>query len=167
MFEALMRPAVGFLLVLMFSQQIAFGGFEQLLALFTLNRMGMNASGNAIIFVFVGVIVVAVQGGFIGPWSRKLGERRLIYMGLALLAVGLTLTALTPRQPLPGYSKASLEAEMSASGGFRTHENPTTQNLAVELPPDNNNGWFGLAWILRRWCQPLVGAPCCSPASTA
>ncbi len=162
--EALMRPTVGFLLVLMFSQQIAFGGFEQLLALFTLNRMGLNASGNAIIFVFVGVIVVAVQGGFIGPWSRKFGERRLIYLGLALLAVGLTLTALTPRQPLPGYSKASLEAEMNASGGFRTHENPTTQNLAVELPPDDNNGWFGLVWILAAMVPAAVGGALLQPS---
>jgi len=164
MFEALMRPAVGFLLVLMFSQQIAFGGFEQLLALFTLNRMGMNASGNAIIFVFVGVIVVAVQGGFIGPWSRKLGERRLIYMGLALLAIGLSLTALTPRQPLPGYSKAGLEAEMSASSGFRTQQHPTTQNLAVELPPDNNNGWFGLVWILVAMVPAAVGGAVLQPS---
>jgi len=164
MVEALMRPAVGFLLVLMFSQQIAFGGFEQLLALFTLSRMGLNASGNSIIFVFVGVIVVAVQGGFIGPWSRKLGERRLIYMGLALLAAGLILTALTPRQPLPGYSKASLQAELSSSGSFRTHENPTTQNLAVELPPDSNNGWLGLVWILAAMVPVAIGGAVLQPS---
>ena len=100
---------MGLLLVLMFAQQIAFGGFEQLLALFTLNRMGLNASGNSIIFVFVGVIVVAVQGGFIGPWSRKFGDRRLIYLGLGTLALGLILISLTPRLPLPGYSQAGAD----------------------------------------------------------
>jgi DHA1 family tetracycline resistance protein-like MFS transporter len=144
MLEALMRPTIGFL--------------------FTLARMGLNASGNSIIFVFVGVIVVAVQGGFIGPWSRRLGERRLIYMGLALLAVGLTLTALTPRQPLPGYSQADLQAELSSSGSFRTHENPTTQDLAVELPPDNNNGWLGLAWILAAMVPVAVGGAVLQPS---
>jgi MFS family permease len=154
---------VGFLLALMFAQQIAFGGFEQLLALFTLNRMGLNAAGNAIIFVFVGLIVVAVQGGFIGPWSRKLGDRRLIYLGLATLALGLVLVSLTPRQPMPSYSKSALEAELSGSTSVRNLENPTTQNLAVELPPDDRNGWLGLVWILAAMIPTAVGGAVLHP----
>ncbi len=140
MLQALRHPAVGLLLVLMFAQQIAFGGFEQFLALFTLNRLGMNASDNSIIFVYVGVIVVIVQGGLIGRWSRQYGDRKLIYAGLLTLAIGLSLAALTPRQPLPGYSRETLARELSASGSFRTHENPTTRNLAIDLPPDGSNG---------------------------
>ena len=132
--QALRNPAVGILLVLIFAQQIAFGGFEQLLALFTLNRLGLNASGNAVIFVFVGVIVVAVQGGFIGPWSRKLGDRRLIYLGLATLAIGLALVAITPHQPVPWYSKAALTQELAASADFRTHESPATHSLQISHP---------------------------------
>ncbi len=164
MLGALRHPAVGLLLVLMFAQQIAFGGFEQLLALFTLNRMGLNASGNSIIFVFVGVIVVAVQGGLIGPWSRKYGDRRLIYTGLALLAVGLALTSLTPRVPMPGYSQAKLTQELSASADFRTHESPTTQNLAVDLPPDSNNGLTGLLWILAAMVPAAIGGGILQPS---
>ena len=157
MLAALRRSDVGLLLGLMFAQQIAFGGFEQLLALFTLNRMGLNASGNAIIFVFVGVWVVAVQGGFIGPWSRRLGDRRLIYLGLATLSVGLMLTAFTPRQPMPSYSQAKLAQELSASGDFRTYENPTTRNLEIELPPDTGKGWLGLTWILLAMIPISIG----------
>ena len=88
MFAALKHPAVGVLLLLIFFQQIVFGGFEQLLTLFTLGRLGLNASGNAILFVFVGIIMVAVQGGFVGKWSRQYGDRRVIFAGLALLAIG-------------------------------------------------------------------------------
>ena len=83
-------------------QQIAFGGFEQILSLFTLNRLGMNASANSILFVFIGIIVVAVQGGLIGKWSRKWGDRKLVYIGLATLSLGMALNALTPPQTLPG-----------------------------------------------------------------
>lgn len=164
MLGALRHPSVGFLLLLIFAQQIAFGGFEQLLALFNLNRMGLNASGNSIVFVFVGVIVVAVQGGFIGPWSRRFGDRRLVYGGLAALAVGLILISLTPRVPLPGYSQDALSAELSTGGSFRTHENPTTQNLAVELPPDDNNGWLGLVWILAAMVPIAVGGGVLQPS---
>lgn len=164
MFRALRHPAVGVLLVFMFAQQIAFGGFEQFLALFTLERLGLNAAGNSIIFVFVGVIVVAVQGYFIGRWSRSLGDRRLIYLGLGALAVGLVLTSLTPRVPLPGYSQQDLQQELAASGEFRTHENPTTQNLAVELPPDDNNGWLGLVWILVAMVPASIGGGILQPS---
>jgi MFS transporter, DHA1 family, tetracycline resistance protein len=164
LFQALTHPAVGILLIIIFAQQIAFGGFEQLLALFTLSRLGLNASGNSIIFVFVGVIVVAVQGGFIGPWSRKFGDRRLIIAGLGLLAIGLTLVGLTPRMPMPGYSQEKLSAELSASANFRTHENPTTQNVAVDLPADTHNGWTGLIWILIAMAPAAIGGGILQPS---
>ncbi|MBL8046792.1 MAG: MFS transporter, partial [Anaerolineales bacterium] len=50
LFQALAHPQVGLLLILIFAQQIAFGGYEQLFSLFTLNRLGLNASGNGVIF---------------------------------------------------------------------------------------------------------------------
>ena len=71
MVEALNRPLVGFLLVLMFTQQIAFGGLEQLLSLFSLNKLGLDGRGNSILFVFIGILVVLVQGYFIGKWSKN------------------------------------------------------------------------------------------------
>jgi MFS transporter, DHA1 family, tetracycline resistance protein len=162
--KALTHPQVGLLLVLMFIQQIAFGGLEQLLPLYTLNRMGMGASSNAIIFVFVGIIVVAVQGGLIGPWSRKYGDRKLVYAGLALLTLGLILTSLTPQLPMPGYSKAELQASLSASGSFRTHENPTTRNLAIELPDDNPTGWAGLIVLLIAMIPAAIGGGILQPS---
>jgi MFS transporter, DHA1 family, tetracycline resistance protein len=164
LFEALMHPQVGLLLGLMFAQQIAFGGFEQLFSLFSLNRLGLNASGNAIIFVFVGIIVVIVQGGLIGPLSRKYGDRRLVFAGLALLSLGLVMTALTPRQPMPSYSKAALEAQLTASGSFRTHENPTTRSIAIDLPEDTNKGWAGIGVILLAMIPAAIGGGMLQPS---
>jgi DHA1 family tetracycline resistance protein-like MFS transporter len=83
--SALRNPSVSFLLVLLFFQQLIFGGFEFLVALFTLNRLGLNGSGNAVIFVFVGIIIVMVQGYYIGKWTRQYGERKLIFAALLLL----------------------------------------------------------------------------------
>ena len=56
--------------------------------------------------MFVGVVVVMVQGYFIGKWSRRFGDRKLIFLGLATLAIGLMLTTFTPSQPPPWYDKA-------------------------------------------------------------
>lgn len=163
MLRALRYPAVGILLLLIFAQQIAFGGFEQLLSLFTLSRLGLNASGNAIVFVFVGVIVVAVQGGFIGPWSRKYGDRKLVFGGLALLAVGLTLVALTPRQPVAWYSEAALLEELNADAR-QAGETPPVQNVPVELPDEARKGWLGLAWILVAMIPTSVGGGILQPS---
>ena len=162
MYRALGRPQIGLLLLLMFAQQIAFGGFEQLLSLFTLNRLGMDASGNAALFVFVGAIVVVVQGGLIGKWSRKWGDRRLVYLGLATLAIGLTLTALTPNQPVPWYSKSAVQAELSA-GRSIPGETPT-QGLPIGLPDEADKSWLGLAWLLVAMIPAGIGGGILQPA---
>lgn len=161
---AVKHPAVGLLLVLMFAQQLAFGGFEQILALFTLNRLGLNASGNAIVFVFVGIIVVAVQGGLIGRWSRKYGDRRLIYGGLGLLAVGLTFMGLTPHQPVPWYDKAALTAELNNTAETEGTVETTTGDNPVGLPNEADKGWLGLAWILLTMIPTGIGGGILQPA---
>jgi len=162
MFQALAHPGIGLLMVLIFAQQIAFGGFEQLLSLFTLNRLGMNASGNTVLFVFVGVVVVMVQGYYIGKWSRRFGERKLIYAGLALLTIGLAIMALTPAQPTPWYSRAAVEKELTQRQ--LVGENPTTQNLSIALPEDNNKGWLGLIVLLVAMIPAGIGGGVLQPS---
>jgi DHA1 family tetracycline resistance protein-like MFS transporter len=162
MITAVSHPTVGILLILMFVQQLAFGGFEQLLALFTLSNLGFNASGNAVLFVYIGIIVVAVQGYFIGKWSRRFGDRRLMFGGLALLTVGLLFMALTPRQPVPGYSQAALEAELSESG--TVGETSSTEDISVDLPPDSNTGWAGMIWMLAAMVPLAIGGGILRPA---
>lgn len=163
MFDALRRPQIGFLLSLMFAQQFAFGGFEQLLALFTLNRLGMNASNNAALFVYVGVIVVAVQGYFVGRWSRKLGDRWLVLMGLLVLGSGMILSAITPKQTIPGYSKKALTEELS-NGTNQPGETPPVQDIEIELPEDNNQGWLGIGWLLIAMIPAAIGGGVLQPS---
>ncbi len=156
--RALSNPAIGMLLVLIFMQQLVFGGYENLIPLFTLSRLGLNGTGNAVLFVFVGVIIVLVQGKYIGPWSRKYGERKLIYVGLGLLSLGLILTALTPRQPVSWYSQADTVAE------FSTDQDGNAQKLEVSLPADGNKGWLGLAWMLAALIPATIGGGLLSPS---
>jgi MFS transporter, DHA1 family, tetracycline resistance protein len=165
MFQALRHPEIGLLLALIFTQQLAFGGFEQLLSLFTLSRLGLNASGNAVIFVFVGILVVVVQGGLIGPWSRRLGDRKLVYLGLATLALGLALTALTPAQPVPWYSKAAVTAELTARHSQPAHTNVyATGTVPIALPDDTHTGWLGLTWILVAMIPAAIGGGVLQPS---
>lgn len=162
-FATLKKPMVGFLLVMLFFYQIAFGGFQQLLSLFTLNRLGLNASGNSIIFVWVGILVVSVQGYFIGKWSRKFGEVKLIRFGLAMLVAGLLLTALTPRIPPPWYSEKAVTAELSGSRNL-PGETPPTQHLQIDVPTENNKGLLGLGWLLLAMVPAAIGGGVLQPS---
>ena len=42
-------------------------------------------------FIWVAVIIVVIQGGFLGRWVKRFGERRLLSLGLCLLLSGLVL----------------------------------------------------------------------------
>ncbi|GIL12978.1 MAG: tetracycline resistance MFS efflux pump [Chloroflexota bacterium] len=147
---------VSSLLMLMFAQQLVFFGFESLLGLFTLSRLGLLGQGNALIFVIVGITLVIVQARFIGPWSRKYGEFKIVYAALGLLAAGLFLIAFTPEQPHPFYVRAIVENKLlseslPASGAI-------TSTISVQLPDDTNRGVGGLLWIMIIIIPISVGA---------
>lgn len=169
MLTAVRHPAVGFLLLLMLAQQIAFGGFEQLVSLFTFSRLGLNAFNNSFLFVYLGIIIVIIQGGLIGKMSRRLGDRKLVLMGLLLLAIGLFAAAFTPKQAIPPYSIAEIEAELSTGEagfgktGLTTEERISTQEIKVELPAETNKGWSGLAWLVVALIPTAVGGAVLRP----
>lgn len=159
---ALATPILGVLLALMFAQQAIFGGFEQFLSLFTLTRLGMNGTSNAALFIFVGVLVVIVQGRFAGIWSRRYGERKIIYVGLLTLAVGLTLTALTPSIPVPWYTENKLLAEFMRTGAASGAAAGFSSSIA--LPDETARGWLGLAWIALAMIPTSVGGAVLAPS---
>jgi DHA1 family tetracycline resistance protein-like MFS transporter len=151
---ALRHPAVGFLLVLMFAQQFVFGGMEQLLSLFTLNRLGLDARGNAIVFLFIGIITVVMLGSVIRTWSRLHGDRWIITVGLATLAIGMLMTAFTPAVPPPWYSQQTLLGELQRSA---------TSQVNVQIPAGGNNGWLGFIWLMIAMIPVSVGGAVLAP----
>jgi len=156
MAQALNRPATAILLVLMFSQQLAFGGYEQMFSLFALNRLGMGARDTSGLFVLAGLFIVAIQAGFIGRWSKKNGDRWLVLLGLSTLAVGLILTASTPQIPVPWYNQAKITTEMQGK--------TSTQAINVSLPAETDRGWTGLIWVLFASFPAALGGAVLHPA---
>jgi DHA1 family tetracycline resistance protein-like MFS transporter len=154
--QALNRPTLGILLVLMFAQQLAFGGYEQMFSLFALNRLGMGARDTSGLFVLAGLFILVVQGGLIGPWSRKYGDRWLVMLGLSALALGLLLTATTPQIPVPWYDQAKITAEMQGRA--------STQVINVALPSAANKGWLGIIWVLIASFPAALGGGVLHPA---
>jgi DHA1 family tetracycline resistance protein-like MFS transporter len=160
MLDALRRPQIGFLLILMFFYQVAFGGYEQLFSLFTLTRLGMDARDTSGLFVLAGLFIVVVQGGFVGRWSKQKGDRWLVILGTSALAVGLIGTALTPRVPVPWYDRAGVLERLAGEGAMRV----SAQNIQIQLPDASGRGWLGIIWLLIASFPAALGGGVLHPA---
>lgn len=90
----LRRPRVGRMLSIDFIYWFAFSIFQTTFALFAAYRFGFDASSTGYFFSAFGLLGAVVQGGFIRPVVRRLGDKTTFMTGLALAAVGLVLAAL-------------------------------------------------------------------------
>lgn len=160
MLAALRRPQIGFLLILMFFYQVAFGGYEQLFSLFTLTQLGMDARDTAGLFVLAGLFIIVVQGGFVGRWSKQKGDRWLVILGTSTLAIGLIGTALTPRIPVPWYDQAQVLERLAGEGALRV----SLQDIRVDLPEETSRGWLGVGWLLLASFPAAIGGGVLHPA---
>lgn len=154
------RPTIMFLVVVMFFYQVAFGGYEQLFSLFTLTRLGMDARDTSGLFMLAGILIIVIQGGLIGRWSRVKGDRWLALMGIGALAIGLIGTALTPAVPVPWYEKARVLESLAGHGEFRV----SIQSINVNLPEETSRGWFGIVWLMIASIPAAVGGGTLMPA---
>jgi DHA1 family tetracycline resistance protein-like MFS transporter len=158
--QALNRPVIGFLLLVMFFYQIAFGGYEQLFSLFTLTRLGMDATSTAGLFALAGIFIVIVQGVLIGRWSRQKGDRWLVILGVSTLAIGLIGTSLTPRIPVPWYNQAKVLESLAGQSSIQV----SAQTIKVTLPNEAAKGWFGIIWLLVASFPAALGGGVLHPA---
>jgi MFS family permease len=144
------------LLALMFGQQVVFYGFESLLGLFTLNRVGLLGQGVAFVFIFVGVLLVFAQVRLIGRLTRRFGDLRTSQIALLLVGAGLLLLALTPAQPHPFYVTRIAENEIARLTPSSTEI--VLGALPVTLPPESARGLGGLVWLLLALIPIALGA---------
>lgn len=155
-------PSIGLLLVMMLAQQIIFFGFESLMGLFTMTRLGLLGQGNAIYFLVIGVILVMIQVRFIGKWSRRYGEKRVIVAALALLTGGLILVATTPAQTHPFYVQSIAAYDLAQQAPSSTEA--IIGDIAVNLPDESNRGIFGIVWMFFAIMPLSIGAGLIRPA---
>ncbi len=82
--------------VVAFVSLMAFSGFEATFSLFGERRFGLTISSAAALFAAIGLVLVIVQGGLIGPTVIRFGTAGSLRLGLALGVGGMaTLAAAT------------------------------------------------------------------------
>ncbi len=136
------RPAVLGLVALGFLVTTAFSMMEATFGLWSEDAHGFDATRTGYLFAFLGVVIATVQGGLVGPLSRRLGERRLLLAGISGMGVGLALLPVTASTPAL-YGVAGLLAFSNALA------NPSLLTLlSFEAAADEQGGALGLAQSL-------------------
>jgi multidrug resistance protein len=72
----------------------AFAGFEATFALFGERRFHLTEGSAAAVFLVVGVMLVVVQGGLIGPLTKAFGSQRLLVAGFGTLIAGFLVLSI-------------------------------------------------------------------------
>lgn len=125
------------LLIVTFAATCAFSGFEGTFSRFGNARFGLSLGSAAVVFVGIGLFLVAVQGGAVGPVSHRLGAARAYGTGLALSSAGLALLATATSWWVLVPSLALL----ALGQGIAT---PTMTSMVVDrVPPDQKGQALG------------------------
>ena len=77
---------------------LAFSGMEFTLTFLAKDRFDYTRSSMVWIFVYIGLILVLVQGGIVRRVAPKYGEKKVSLAGLILVAAGMLLTGLSAGQ---------------------------------------------------------------------
>ena len=68
---------------------LAFSGMEFTLSFLGVERFGYTATDIALMMVFIGFILILVQGGLVRRLAPRFGEKRTAVLGLVTVAIGL------------------------------------------------------------------------------
>jgi len=133
----------------------AFSGMEFTLTFFAAERFNYTPARTGLIFVYIGVLLVIIQGGLVRRLIPLLGEKRLTYYGLAFGIVAFLLLSNAHTQ---GMFFASLTF-MALAGGILS---PTLTALvslyADEQEQGKHLGLFRAAGSFGRAIGPLLAA---------
>ncbi len=129
----LFRGTLAQLVVVAFLAISAFSGFEATFAILTEDRFGWTQATISGVFVVVGLVLAAVQGGLIGHLSKAHGSARVLAGGLVLLTSGMVVIGLTDSV---GGLAAGLVLLVSGQGLV----SPSMSTLVSVAAPDHSRG---------------------------
>lgn len=93
-------PMLRHLAVVGFITVVAFTAFEATFSLFGDRRFGLTEASSAAVFLGIGLVLVAIQGGAYGRLVERYGTQHLFAAGLTMLSAGLAVTAVAKVWPV-------------------------------------------------------------------
>lgn len=151
---AIRRPVVGPLLHVRFFFGLAFATFQTIFALYAQYKLGLGADSTGYVLAYVGILSVVVQGGLIGPLTKRFRERWLIITGLWMMAFSLLAWAFVPNLII----LLIVMLPLALAGGVLGTVIQSAITKAVQ--PQEIGGMLGIAGALEsltRVIAPIVG----------
>ncbi|MFA4967180.1 MAG: MFS transporter [Candidatus Margulisiibacteriota bacterium] len=87
-----LRGFIAFVFFLVFLMSFSVSAFEGTFSLFAKDRLNFGATEAGIVFAFMGLTGVIIQGFLIGKMIKKIGEEAVVKIGLLATAIGFILT---------------------------------------------------------------------------
>jgi predicted MFS family arabinose efflux permease len=133
---------------------LAFTMFQTIFGLFALQRLGLDVQATSYVLTYVGVLIVAIQGGGIGLLTRRFSDKQLIFGGTVALALSLLAWALTSSVAF----LLVVLAPLALAGGLINVV--TNSALTKSVYPQEVGGTLGLSAALdslSRVVTPILG----------
>jgi DHA1 family tetracycline resistance protein-like MFS transporter len=112
LFRYLRDPRLGLLIATYFLITVAFSIMTTAFIIYTAFRFGYSAQQNGFLFAFIGILGAVVQGGLMGILTKRVGENRLVIIGIVLMAIALFFV------PFVGPESGGLIALLFGISGF-------------------------------------------------
>ncbi len=147
--RALSHPRLGWLIGLSALSTLAFANMEAIFVLWGERTLGMTGRQAGWMFAYIGVLMVAMQGGLIGWFTKRLGESRLVVIGTMSMSWGLLLAPLCH-----GYVPLLIVMGVLALGSGLA--GPSLQSLiSRKTNAEDQGGILGLAQSLSSLARVL------------
>ncbi len=69
----------------------AFSGMEFTLTFLAAEKLSYTSVNNGMMFVYIGILIALIQGGFVRRRAHQIGEKRMAMMGMACVIPGLVI----------------------------------------------------------------------------
>jgi MFS family permease len=126
-------PALRQLAIVGFITTVAFTAFEATFSLLGHHRFGFGERGAAFLFLGIGLVLVAVQGGGYGKLVERFGVPSLYVGGVALLVAGLAAVSVATIWPVLIVALLLLAVGQGCAS-------PSITSLVTEYAPPHRRG---------------------------
>ena len=108
-------------------------GLESTFALWTERQLYWGVREVSIFFLYIGFLMVFVQGGLVRPLSKRLGEGPLVTVGTLLMSAGFACVLITYSAPIAFFGGALIAVGFGLA-------NPALSALISRNSPDEHQG---------------------------
>lgn len=126
-------PGVLYPLVILTVLAFCMAGLESTFALWTERQLYWGVREVSIFFLYIGFLMVFVQGGLVRPLSKRLGEGPLVTVGTLLMSAGFACVLITYSAPIAFFGGALIAVGFGLA-------NPALSALISRNSPDEHQG---------------------------